>query len=345
MNLQQVLQPATIKLQILGYNFGKLSKLKILHTITSLIVCLVVTFFYWKNRKVKFGFALNKVVFTAAVSRSLGTILVMIMVLSLGYLGYFNKIVVLTKKISDIDQVFSEFGLDIGTLNQKHRKILVVLVLVNLFLHGLVDWSTVRLVPLNPYQFLVAVVYPRMVVSTFNIVFYVYTQILEERFKLMNLIIVQEQYFSKKIKSLVVLHKTLVKVARKLNQIFGPQLLLWVLLSVMVVTLELHVFFFSLFNKLLGQYPTGTIAVKNASLFIFDLIFIAHRCNKLCNEANKTVFLCYSFKVDINDEETRNDFTKLQLKLSNKLEITACRVFKIDNSLFLEVSIKVVKID
>nr|CAL23193.2 gustatory receptor candidate 60 [Tribolium castaneum] len=215
--------------------------------------------------------------------------------------------------------------------------ILVLLVIVNLGLNGLIDWYTVCLVPLNPYQFFLAVQYPRIVVSTFNIVFYMYTLILEERFKLINLIIKQEEFFSPKIKRMVLLHKTLVRVAKSLNQVFAPQLLLWVLLGVMVVTVDLHVFFFTLFNKLLGQYPVGIVGVKNASLFIFDLIFLSFRCTKLCKEANKTAFLWYHIKIDREDEEARDDFIKLGIKLSNdKLEITACRLFKIDNSLILD---------
>ncbi|EEZ97772.1 gustatory receptor 147 [Tribolium castaneum] len=334
MKLHQVLQPAIITLQILGLNFGKLSKIKILHTITSLIMCLAVTFYYWKNRKVGFGFVLSKVVFLAAVTRSLGTIVVMIMVLALNYSGYFDKIVHLTQKIDNFDNEFE----DIVSLNQKHKKmILVLLVIVNLGLNGLIDWYTVCLVPLNPYQFFLAVQYPRIVVSTFNIVFYMYTLILEERFKLINLIIKQEEFFSPKIKRMVLLHKTLVRVAKSLNQVFAPQLLLWVLLGVMVVTVDLHVFFFTLFNKLLGQYPVGIVGVKNASLFIFDLIFLSFRCTKLCKEANKTAFLWYHIKIDREDEEARDDFIKLGIKLSNdKLEITACRLFKIDNSLILD---------
>ncbi|RZC00569.1 7tm 7 domain containing protein [Asbolus verrucosus] len=69
-------------------------------------------------------------------------------------------------------------------------------------------------------------------------------------------------------------------------------------------------------------------------MYSFDLYYCSNRSSALCYEANRTKKLLLSIKIDVDKEEERDAVIASSLRLMhNKLEITACKLFNIDNAL------------
>ncbi|RZC40867.1 7tm 7 domain containing protein, partial [Asbolus verrucosus] len=191
--------------------------------------------------------------------------------------------------------------------------------------------------------YLMVNLYPRLIIGVMNITVYIVSMLTEKRFKSINFLFTQkmnesnqlrryptESDFSEKIRHLVSLHKILVKISKEINSVFSFQLLLCITMNFILLIGDLYTSMYIISSHCRLVFDM----LKHCIGYIFDLFYIVKRSADLCEEANRTKVLLLGIKIDVEKEDERNSVIASALKLiQNKLEITACKLFNIDNAL------------
>jgi hypothetical protein len=297
----EIFQPLVLALQILGINFAKVdkgkliySKLRLTQTFVYFMICAIYTFRYWKNYTIVSIGTVTKAVTLVLICRCFGSILVMVVVLVLAYSGYTLRLHHATQQISQLDSELSDTGMTehIYESNRQHRNIAIRLIfLVNIFSNIIVDFLTVLFYPQDLIEFFAVLVYPKLVVSIMNCIFMLYTILLQERYRMINEIIkkffILQTTSSQKLTRVVHLHKTLTKISQEINSINGFQFLLWITFYFFLILGDLHALTFTLcFTYRPELFFIVFVVAKNVCTYVFELIYVATRCRRLCLEVS-----------------------------------------------------------
>ncbi|RZC31885.1 7tm 7 domain containing protein, partial [Asbolus verrucosus] len=359
LSFYEIIKPVTIMYQILGMVTFRVenghvvrSKIKLLQTIIVTTVCIgyvvrfIKKFFFYSD----FGKS-NTIVFIV-MFRCVGSVAMAIFAV-LG--GSFNakKFYDLAKKINylDAELVKLEQTEALVRASYRHRKTgIILLIVINFFFNFLGEcyncWATQH----EKIEYFVVFLYPRLVISTAIIVFFLYALILQEKFRIVNNIIFKkiieskkkstfstEDDFQRNIKHLILLHNILIKASNNLNGIFSLQSLLWIASSFILLTGNLHTTMYIFINNLAHKhYLITSLSIKDAMTYALGLYYLSKRSNDLCYEANRTKSILLGIKIDIFNEEERSSLQIIELVLelmNNPLQITSCKLFKIDNAL------------
>jgi gustatory receptor len=315
--LPEIFTPITVTFKILGINFGKLQNGRIVHpkvgllqTFTYLTICAICTIWYSHFVRINKNFAMSFVWFIVFFFRCYMSLLVTTAALIVAFCRFHLDVALLTTKISQLDLCLVELGLKkrIGWVNRQHRHCAtVLLVVINLVFNILFDIYSILQIPQGKIFFCIIILYPRLVVSTFNIVFLVISIVIQERFKMINQVL--EKYpIDKKysLSHLVSLHTNLIKISQKLNSCFGLHLLLWIALCVALIVVESHALLYMFLYSSINDFKFVIISIKNILLYSFDLCYLSKRCSNLCTEASHFKTILLSTKINIESEENRN---------------------------------------
>lgn len=251
----------------------------------------------------------GKLTILIMVIRTLGSLLVMTLILICSFKNLI-KLNQLIDAIEKVDAELGEFGKspNILELAKKHKRFLIFLIVfINFILNFASNVSFIT--SFKFFLIMMSYVYPRFVANTNNIIFYIFTIILESRFRLINDLLKEYTSVTFKpkhfdaLKTLFIQHKNLVHVGMELNRMFSLQLFLWLGLSFILSVGDLHatMFWFTFeFHKMIVIVLTSVIG------FVFDLWYVAKRCTNLLNEVNLAKVLLVGIKLDVLDETSRN---------------------------------------
>jgi hypothetical protein len=297
----EIFQPLILALQILGINFAKVdkgkliySKLRLTQTFVYFMICAIYTFRYWQSYTIKSVGTVTKALTLALICRCFGAILVMVVVLVLAYSGNTLRLHHATQQIFQLDSELSDTGMTehIYKSNRQHRNIAIRLIfLVNIFSNIIVDILTALFNSHDLIEFFAVLVYPKLVVSIMNCTFMLYTILLQERYRMINEIIeklfILQTTSSQKLTRVVHLHKTLTKISQEINSINGFQFLLWITFYFFLILGDLHALTFTLcFTYRPELFFIVFVVAKNVSTYVFELIYVATRCRRLCLEVS-----------------------------------------------------------
>nr|XP_015839420.1 PREDICTED: putative gustatory receptor 28a [Tribolium castaneum] len=194
--------------------------------------------------------------------------------------------------------------------------------------------------------------YPRMIGCNLSVTYFGTTLLLEERFKLVNKFLLGECFksrnctkyptdpnFCDKIKLSVNIHKELTRICRAINSIFSVFFLLWVTVNFLCLVSDLYIVAYLISSGQFFNYWQGELkAFKNVCIYSIEMFYIARRSSRLCSQANRTKTILVGLKVDLSKEEERNTIITSSLELRQfTLQITACRLFTIDNALLFSI--------
>lgn len=302
------------------------SKPRILQTIAILILFFVVAIFYVQDLELVLDEELSKIktITFVLILQDSGGIVVMILVIGVSVFGP-KKLQAELDKIMEVDAELVKMGQEkeIVKAGYRYRKtsiILIVLVDVGFNILGTTFLVFSTILSDNKLLHFVIIAYPRLVVSSMNLFFYVMMMILEDRFKMINGIILKKMKesrqmrryplrgdFCDEISNLTALHKTLTKISRNCNSVFSIHLLLWIAICFGSLIGDLYIGFYVVLFKLSFKYWTFLINItKNVAMCTFDLFYITKRSSDLCIEANCTKNHLVSIKIDVSKENERN---------------------------------------
>lgn len=254
----------------------------------------------------------GKLTILIMVIRPVGSLLVMTLIFIYNFKN-FMKLNHLIDAIEKIDVELGNFGKnpEILSLAKKHRKFLIfLLIFVNFILNFVTNTPFIR--DFYVFAMILSYVYPRFVANISNIIFYIFTIILESRFRIINdllreytSVVYKPQHFES-LKKIFVQYKDLVHVGMKLNEMFSLHLFLWLGLSFILSIGDLHATMFWLVSGR-SHFRKMTVIVLTSFIgFIFDLWYVAKRCTNLAKEVNLTKVLLVGIKLDVLDEISRN---------------------------------------
>ncbi|KAH0814647.1 hypothetical protein GEV33_008146 [Tenebrio molitor] len=333
-----------------------LSKLKATLSMTLVVFNVVLTVLYFQSFADNFDidFAKADTIKFLTIFRDLGGTTIMAITLMFSYVNSKHML----REVGLIYQVDSElmklnFENDLEESERKIKKQLAILLVVLNFVFNVVGEVGSAMVRTNHrILYLLVNIYPRLVITLLNLTLYSIFTVIQTRFEMINVAIYQkvvksnvvrkypnELDFSDQITQLVSIHKILVTVSRNINSIFSFQILLCITVNFVLLIGDLHtsmyIIFFRIFTK---HYKIVLDMIKNCITYGFDLFYLARRTSELCNEANRTKVVLLGIKIDVDKENERNTVIVSALKLiQNKLEITACRLFNIDNALLFSI--------
>jgi gustatory receptor len=317
--LPEIFTPISVTFKILGINFGKLQNGRIVHpkvgllqTFTYVTICAICTIWYSDFVRINKNVAISFIWFIVFFFRCYMSLSVTTAALIVAFCKYRFDVALLTSKISQLDLCLVELGLKkrIGQVNRQHRHCATaLLVVINLVFNILCDTYSILHIPRGKILFCIIILYPRLVASTFNIVFLTFSIIMQERFKMINHVL--EKYpIDKKysLSHLVFLHTNLVKITQKLNSCFGLHLFLWIALCVALIVVESHalLYMFLYTRSSINDFKLVIISIKNILLYSFDVCYLSKRCSNLCTEASHFKTILLSTKINIESEENRN---------------------------------------
>jgi gustatory receptor len=317
--LPEIFTPISVTFKILGINFGKLQNGRIVHpkvgllqTFTYVTICAICTIWYSDFVRINKNVAISFIWFIVFFFRCYMSLLVTTAALIVAFCKYRLDVALLTSKINQLDLCLVELGLKkrMGQVNRQHRHCATaLLVVINLVFNILCDAYSILHIPRGKILFCIIILYPRLVASTFNIVFLTFSIIIQERFKMINHVL--EKYpIDKKysLSHLVFLHTNLVKITQKLNSCFGLHLFLWIALCVALIVVESHalLYMFLYTRSSINDFKLVIISIKNILLYSFDVCYLSKRCSNLCTEASHFKTIVLSTKINIESEENRN---------------------------------------
>ncbi|XP_044263016.1 putative gustatory receptor 77a [Tribolium madens] len=190
--------------------------------------------------------------------------------------------------------------------------------------------------------------YPRMISCNMSVTYFGTTLLLEDRFKVVNNFLFGEKLksrnftkyptdsnFCDKMKLLVNIHKQLIRICKTINSIFSLFFLLWVTVNFLCLVSDLYIVAYFLSTGQFLKYWQGMLrALKNVCIYSIEMFYISRRSSLLCFQGNRTKAILVGFKFDLSNEEERNTIVTLSLELRQfNLQISACRLFAIDNAL------------
>ncbi|RZC38526.1 7tm 7 domain containing protein, partial [Asbolus verrucosus] len=360
---EDIFKPLIILSQILGmapYAIKNdkiiISKIRLIPSIILITINVALTVIYFKNLNETFDidFAKAGTIKFLSMFRDLGGTTLMVVNTAFCYYQS-SRMLAELEKISHVDKELTELGLgdNIKKANASiKRSLQILLIIVHLVFITLGEIASALVRQHGTLLYLLVNLYPRLMIGGMNITVYIVSMLIEERFKSINFLFTQKMIesnqlrkyptefdFSENIRHLVSLHKILVKISKEINSVFSFQLLLCITMNFILLIGDLYtsmyIIFFGLFTK---HCRLVFDMVKHCIGYIFDLFYVAKRSSDLCEEANRTKVLLLGIKIDVEKEDERNSVIASALKLmQNKLEITACKLFNIDNALLFSI--------
>jgi hypothetical protein len=292
LSLLQIFRPMIILSKIAGTYPFKIHKsnlvfcrIKLLYSIVclSIYVTLVSLFFISALHK----FASDKILIIMISIKCFGCTAVTLAIIFSSFVNH-KKMFNVIRNISEIDAELIRFGQEerIARSSYHHRRLLIILMSINL-LYNIVGDCFVGLTKRhNSVEFFAMFTYPRTVVNNMNIVYCVMAIIVEERFKIVNdmfyKLTVRSRRFKFRVSKLVIIHRLLVKNCQQLNSVYSLQLLLWITQCFVLSLTDLHLGIFSiLFKTLSSDFQSIFISVKNCTIYLFNLYYLAKRSARL----------------------------------------------------------------
>ena len=335
-----------------------ISYLRIIPTIILITANLVLTVLYFKslNENIAADFDKADTIKFLAVLRDLGSTTIMVFILISSYISS-GRMSEELKKLTQIEAELRRFNLENSIKDRNYivRKYLIVTLIIENFLFNFLgEIASAFVRESDRLMYLFVNMYPRLIIGLVNCCLYSVLMLIETRFELINELISakidkshrvskypNEFDFCDNVYHLVSLHKILVKVSKQANSIFSFHALVCIAINFILLIGDLHtsmyIIFFDLFSK---HHRIVLDMIKNCVTYIFELFYLAKRSSDLCNEANRSKVLLLGIRINIDKENERNAVIASVLKLmQNKLEITACKLFNIDNALLFSVSI------
>ncbi|XP_044262811.1 gustatory receptor 68a-like [Tribolium madens] len=337
------------------------SKIGTVQTITYFVIFIILTIAFFEERSsltTPIELIDIRTIRFVATFRTVANITLMA-VLFLGTYMRREKFLTSLKQIQNLEPEFHKLN-QIGTItrnNRQTRRMVVLLIVLSMSFNFFGDFLTFFMkekldLLWREFCTFVVIVYPRLVVNNINLGFLTLLMILEGRFKVINDVLKSlindsrkmnkfpvELNFCDKIKHLVNLHKSLVKVAKDHNSLYSLHLLLWITVTFILLVGDSYIVMYILFFHLSDvRYILILYLVKNVVMYGIELFVLAKIVTNLCQEANNTKKLIVKIKIDIDKENERNELISSALKLSQSdLEITACKFFSIDNALLFSI--------
>ncbi|RZB66636.1 7tm 7 domain containing protein, partial [Asbolus verrucosus] len=354
---EKIYAPLYITSKILGivpFNFENgrltLSRMKTLQLLINLTICIILTTYYFHNfaQSMYSDFYNTTTIKSAVAIRTFGSFVTMIIILISIYINV-KKIALQFEEIVKIDWKMQNFGQKekIVKINHQHRRCsIILLVVVNLIFNIFGEFYMIWAMDYRNVAKSAIMIYPRLIMGCLNITFCVTTKIIEARFEIINDLVSNKiaesrrvhkypnsRNFEEDVTSFVLLHRSLLKICKEINSFFSLQLLLGMTFNVLVLIGDAYcIMYMFLFNFYLSRWKLFLGLIKNCITYIFDFVYLSKRSTALCYEANRTKILLLGIKMDIDKEDERNLMILSILKLlQNKLEISACRLFNIDN--------------
>lgn len=280
----------------------KISIWQITQAATFTLATLILSYFYFQTFFQIPEFAKASTIKFLTEFRIFGNIAVMILVFSFS-LGNSRKMIGEMQKIVEIDEKLSELGQRNALIRSNQdtkRGLIAFLIILNLIVTVLGELSPVIGAIQNGFMLYFLFVYPRLIICSVNISFYLYMILLEKRFGIINTImkkLIEDSHKSKKypnepdfctkIRNLVSLHKTLVKISQAVNQLFGVQTLLCITMNFVLLIGDLHTTMFVIFFNLFGKhYELVFGMLKSCAIYLFDLYYLAKRTTDLCRQVS-----------------------------------------------------------
>lgn len=301
------------------------SKINAIHQVLIAVLLAFCTFQFIKNKFCdNFDEKMKTIYFVISfrILSNISNMMVTIFVLTLNA----KKFLKLLSRIMDIDNqiTFVKLG---GFTEKSNRKIRRTLIILNICLQIFVNiiGYSLHFIFYQPIVLKIVIVdfvvgvYPRLVATNMNLIFYSLARFLTEKFKGINLTLLKEVkeskrsgYYPKKVdfceklENLVALHKNLVKMSRDINLIFDVHLLLWVGVTFVLFVGDAYI----IIHLLLFSPTVKTLDIifmsKYLLTYIIDIILLISSTSHLCLEASNTEKLVVSIKIDIDKEEERN---------------------------------------
>jgi hypothetical protein len=197
--LPEIFTPITVTFKILGIHFGKLQNGRIVHpkvgllqTFTYLTICAICTIWYSHFVRINKNFAISFIWCIVFFFRCYMSLLVTTAALIVAFCRFHLDVALLTTKISHLDLCLGELRLNerIGRVKRQLRQCAtVLLVVINLIFNIHYDIYIILQIPRGKIFFCIIILYPRLVASSFNIVFLTFSILIQERFKVMNNIV------------------------------------------------------------------------------------------------------------------------------------------------------------
>ena len=228
----------------------------------------------------------------------------------------------------------------------QHRRNLIFLMVIVLIVFNIFGsiLSVYCFIPEGNWLHIFGVAYPQLITSCVSISYYLVTTMLQGRYKMINSILrekskesrniedyITKSNFCQNMRLLVSLHKTLTKIARRINSLYSLHLLLWISINFGSMVGDLYMLFYSLLFKKLEMNPTiNIIFVKNSINYGFNLFYVTKTTSDLCAEANKTKEVLVSVNIDIDEEDERNavSFVKVRCTWCLNLVLGNCFNFE-----------------
>jgi hypothetical protein len=240
LTLEEVFAPLSVTCRILGMiplstKNGRLefSKPALLQTFAFLTTGTVLTAMFIVNFHKYVPYVPSKhnvMIKTAIMLRNSGSMVVTLLVVLSGYRNYF-KLRDIKNTISTVDLklVRMEGGECLAQDNyKKHKYLIKSLVFLNLVVVVGTEICTVLIRGHFSFVQILIVVYPQCIIRTLNATFYLFSSIIQTRFKMINRLFStrfskhQRNCFFENVTHIVSLHQVLVKLCAELNSIFSP---------------------------------------------------------------------------------------------------------------------------
>jgi hypothetical protein len=326
LTLEEVFAPLSVTCRILGMiplstKNGRLefSKPALLQTFAFLTTGTVLTAMFIVNFHKYVPYVPSKhnvMIKTAIMLRNSGSMVVTLLVVLSGYRNYF-KLRDIKNTISTVDLklVRMEGGECLAQDNyKKHKYLIKSLVFLNLVVVVGTEICTVLIRGHFSFVQILIVVYPQCIIRTLNATFYLFSSIIQTRFKMINRLFStrfskhQRNCFFENVTHIVSLHQVLVKLCAELNSIFSLLLLLWITWMFLLMIGDLHVaIYILLFNQFQKLANVFTIALKNCVIYVLDLCYLSRRCAALSYEVrSKITHLCRTRSSNVPDQSYQN---------------------------------------
>jgi hypothetical protein len=297
--------------QILGtYGFKRingilhLSKWRLVQSAISISLCIALTTYYFTNSRYELmnEFARVKIINFLLIFRAAANVTVLAMLTTLCYVCA-KKTTAAMIELHKVDQILLKLGQieQLARANWRTRNSAIFLVLVVNIALNLTEGVLKALMKSDKQiVYFIVVTYPRIALSNFNTLFFLMTLILEERFRIINGLILKrknesvgvgryskEANFCEAIDELVFVHKSLVRVSKEINQIFYANALFFVTADFILLVGDLYIIMYALFSGFFQKHVRTIISlVKNCTSYVTDLFYFAKRSSDLCHEVS-----------------------------------------------------------
>jgi hypothetical protein len=299
LSIPEIFQPMIVLSKILGThpfyghkNTVDWSPAKLLFSFTCLLTYVAIAILFF------IGFVhdhTDKIFIIMMIIKCFGCMTVLLVIMFSNHAN-FRKILKIIENISRIDRELGDLGQEerIARSTYRHQKWLILLISVNL-LYNICSDCLVLITSTNIFkliQILVTITYPRIIVHNTNIIYCVFTIIVEERFKIVNELLhtldTRSKEFSDKVTKVIFTHGLLVKMCQQLNSVYALQFLFWITQCFILLLNDVHIGIYAFFFAHLSfNFQYIFTDVRNCILNAFDLFYLSKRSAALCFEVTR----------------------------------------------------------